>query len=284
MSGIALRPMSVGEILDRTFQIYRRSFATMFVVALLGAAPGLVYSLGSSEGATSMAAVGLRVLIVPIMAFAGLLAWGALAELYDRSVRGLPVTAGAGLARGLRTMPALLGANLLAASVLILVLAVVIPMLAAARGGNEGGNTGAGVIVALLLLALFAVGLVLWVAMSYLTAPAVVVEQKGPGAAVARSWRLGKGARLRIFGIAVLSLLIVILPAFAIGVIVGMVTGLKGTMGPMAGTLLAVGQVVGSALTTPYTIGCMMLTYYDRRVRLEGLDVELASAELAPAP
>ena len=55
-------------------------------------------------------------------------------------------------------------------------------------------------------------------------------------------------------------------------------------MGPLAFGL----QLLVQALITPFSIGVMTLLYYDQRVRKEGLDVELAAAAIrapaAPSP
>jgi preprotein translocase subunit SecG len=49
----------------------------------------------------------------------------------------------------------------------------------------------------------------------------------------------------------------------------------------------AVGQVLSQltrTLTFPFSLGAMVLLYYDRRVRTEALDVQMMAESLAAAP
>ncbi len=293
MSGMALRPMSVGEILDRAFQVYRRSFAVMFVVALLGMAPvGAVTFMMPQAGQTSesvSSALGLLLAALPLLALISFLVWGALAELFDRAVRGEAAALGPALGTGLRAMLPLAAAHILVALIVIVPLgilsAILIPAFAAGRARGAGGS--AVPIVALVLVLAIMAAAMLWTVLAFFLTPAIVVEPQGIVASIGRSSQLGKGARWRILGIAILAVLIVIMPGLAIDLVpeIASLLGSRtapGLLGPTANTLYLVAKVAVGALTTPFTVGCTMMAYYDRRVRLEGLDVELASAALEP--
>ena len=115
-----------------------------------------------------------------------------------------------------------------------------------------------------------------------------MLEHKGVLAVLKRGYQLTKGARLRVLGITLLAWAIALLPSLAVTVVPSMVSTLRGTGIAATGTgpwtnLFFVIKLAIAALATPFMVGCSVLAYYDRRVRLEGLDVELASAALEPA-
>ncbi len=300
MPGMVLRPMSVGEILDRAFQVYRRSFAPMYLLSLIGALPFGLLMLAIARGGTAGAlqdpsgSLTAIVGLAPIALLSSLLCWGALAELVERSVKGAPAGVGAGLARGVRALLPLLGAVIVVAilcAVVSVPFGVVFGVAGALAGGAAAHRATTGAIMVVLGLAMVAMGLlllVLWVSLGFFLAPVVVVEHKGAIGVVGRSWELGKGARMRVVGLALVAFIIGVLPGVALDILPLLLSGLRaqvapGTLSSTTGGLYLALKIAASALTTPFTAGCMMMAYYDRRVRREGLDVELASAALEGA-
>jgi hypothetical protein len=117
-------------------------------------------------------------------------------------------------------------------------------------------------------------------------APAIVVEGKGPLSALTRSFDLVQGALGRTMGLVVVSVLIAYMPVIA----VMFVTGTTGMMTnpaamPGAGALIAqqVLAWIAGVLTTPFMVSVFVLTYFDRRVRTEALDVQVMTESLAAA-
>ena len=104
--------------------------------------------------------------------------------------------------------------------------------------------------------------------------------------ALERSWALTQGMRWRIVGAMVLIYILVWIVFMGAAVVVGVGVGLaqrgpESIGGWMIG-LLGVAMLFGLLVYGYYYI-LQMVTYYDLRVRKEGLDLELASAAMADA-
>lgn len=273
--------MSVGEILDGSFQVYRRHFPTLLTISLVGSAAMALLLLAGTGFATAFLMLGLILVVT-------LVVWGALAETVNRAVREERVSAAAGLRRGLAAFLPLAGAGILVGIVYAVSTAVIGGLLAVVLMpiARQGGIAGT-VVAVVVGVAAVAVFIVVWVPITFLLVPVVIVGREGPMSAIKRTWLLGNGGRLRLTGVAVAAYLIAALPAVAVQIIPFVVPGLspRGVPGTLAGgvqPLLLAASIAVNALTTPFTLGCMVMAYYDRRVRLEGLDVELASAILEP--
>jgi hypothetical protein len=112
--------------------------------------------------------------------------------------------------------------------------------------------------------------------------PALVLERRGPAAALGRSWNLVSGFWWKCFGtlFVAYSLLIVLSVAFAalLGALLAAVTGIDSVLG------LAAQQVVDVAvqlLTLPLLAAVTVVLYVDLRVRKEGFDLALAADRIA---
>jgi hypothetical protein len=123
--------------------------------------------------------------------------------------------------------------------------------------------------------------------------PIFILERRGPGASIARSWRLVKGAFWRTWGLRALVQIIVSIAASILSVplvLVLLPSALNGkTPSTTALVLLVILGAVVWMLTQPLIAASLTLIYIDRRMRAEGLDVQLtqaaraASAQAAPA-
>jgi hypothetical protein len=107
-----------------------------------------------------------------------------------------------------------------------------------------------------------------------LTAPVIVVEGLGPIAAIRRSIRLARRHFLMLLGVALLSALVENVVFFAFVGLSGLVAGYS--WGWMVAAVLA---AVGTLASKPIVAGATALAYIDSRIRVEGLDLELAAAE-----
>ncbi len=119
-----------------------------------------------------------------------------------------------------------------------------------------------------------------------LTVPIFVLERRGPGASVARSWRLVRGAFWRVWGLRALMFIIVTAAsaALAVPLVVVLVGSDSRDNVPLLALVLAVllGAVVW-AVTQPLVAASLTLIYVDRRMRAEGLDLQLTRAAQAAA-
>jgi hypothetical protein len=159
---------------------------------------------------------------------------------------------------------------------LIAGLAAVLPGLAGVVGAFIG---------LVFMIAVFLLGLVWWGAVAATASPVLILEDTGVVESIKRGRALSKGARLRVGGLMALAWLIVMLPTFGALVLVGLFTSVwdPAAAAQLSSTELYVQQLVVfgiGSLTTPYMVAVMVMLYYDRRIRREGYDVEVASRDL----
>lgn len=293
----ALRPLGFGEILDRAFTLYRRNLVLFLGTSLLlsmGVFIGVILLIGMGGVVMSVmpGVLGWGAMALMVVG-AGALAtipWGALARQASQTYTGQRTSLGDGAEAGGRAAMTLLGAGLVAAlsvGVLMFLVGLVsyfLNLLAAGPGLASvsvvvGFVTVVGTIAAFVAVASLYFGVL----------PAVVVEDKGPLEAVSRSLELAQGALPRIAGTMVVSLLIVYLPLVAVGVATGLFAATSTQPGMGTPQLFAVVLQLGlnlliPVLTTPFLVNVMVVLYYDRRVRSEALDVQMVTERLGLAP
>jgi len=286
MADIPLRPRSATEIVDAAFQLYRGHAAAILVVTGIAYTPSLILQLVLVGTAASMqAAMTTALATAPLLLVAswlvgivaGALMGGVLAHITADAYLGRGVDAGAALRAAMPRIPALIG------SMILKVLAVMIPvfiagivvsifagLLAPTLGRLHLNPITVGILV-LVALAAIAAAAVYMLALLFATTPVVVLERKGPLEAFGRSASLSAAGRGRIAA----ALLLVF---FVVGVVV---IGFQ-LVAQLAGR--AVIQVIVAHVL--YTIAFPLyavaetLLYYDARIRVEALDVELLAGAL----
>lgn len=266
MSAPRLRPLDFGEILDLAFTLYRRHFGTFFLTALLPNVPVAAFWMylgsvmgsgaGAAEEVSALAGMG-ALLMAPYSAVAAIFVWAALVHQTSRAMTGEAVDLEGGYRRALSRFFPLLGAGIVA----MFLIAVGFMLLFVP-----------GVLIAVMLFAVV---------------QAVVIEEEGPLAALGRSRELARDGWARIFGVIFVTWLIVFLPTMAVfgglGFLAALVPGVaEGMAGGGVNAGFQAASVVVGALTTPYMAASLVVLYYDRRVRKEGLDLELAAEQISP--
>ena len=273
MSFSQLRPLSLGEVLDGAFTIYRRHFASLFLTALVPQLPMILMVMvyygwlasmtaasadGSDFGAMPLVGLVVVLVLLPFAAIGMATAFGAVTFQVARAYTGAPVTTREALDRGLKRSLPLVGAYILV-------------MIMSAFG----------------LLAFIVGAILVWVS-AFAVVPAVVLERRGPADAISRSWQLIKGGWGEVFLVLIIAYFIAAMPGFAVSMVT-MIGGmaLTGFDPDKMMAVQGVGQVlsqVARTLTIPFSIGTTVLLYYDRRVRSEALDVQMMAESLAPSP
>ncbi len=262
MSTSYLRPLSFGEVLDGAFSVYRRHFPSMFLAAFIPYVPVAILmaftmmSSGVVVGGKEVVGLGMMgggfFLLIVAVYVAPVVAWGAVTYMFSQAYVGRPAPLGDAFRVAFSRFFPLLGAAFL--------------MFLAAGFGFLFF-----VIPGFILLAMF-----------FLISPAVVLERQGPGEALSRSRDLTRGALGYTCGLMFVSYLIAFLPTLVIGA--GNFV-LSSTLDPAAaaraGVLANVVSTAVSALTLPFSVGVTVMFYYDRRVRNEALDVQMAAEGLA---
>jgi hypothetical protein len=291
-----LRPLGVGDVLDRTFTVYRSKplvfiglsaiwylllvlvFVVLAVVIFAGAlaafsrqatTPSPEQIAGAAVGIIGFVIVAV---IVAILLFAAQSA--ALVHAAARRYLAKDVAIGEAFRAGLAASPRLFIAGVL---VFLAIFGVWAVLVIAAALANQG------ILWALVVLA----GIVAtaFLGCSWLVAPVVVVVEKmGPIAALGRAWRLSSGNRWRIFGIQVLLFILNLVLSLLIGGIFGGIAATSTQSGPAGQLGLSVVQSLVNLASTiiwaPVEWIAFTVLYYDLRVRKEAFDLQLAAEAL----
>ncbi len=291
-----LRPLSTGELLDRTFALYKHNFALFLGIALPAPALFLVLQLMRIEWllrhpVSRHANVFLRGDVLWIWATLLLTWFVGLAFTYPPTItavsavhlgRSISIRESYQALRGrvLRVIGIVIGwagwvfLGVAAGFAIIMIVGVTIE-LSHARLGVLGNP----ILVALMafLVILFG-GLLAW-ARYALAIQACVIEELGVGASLRRSKILVKASVRRIIIVYVIFLVINMAISLTLSYAVRYGTApLHATR--LLGVLNALASFVSGALTGPLATIAMSLVYYDERVRKEGFDLQMMIASL----
>jgi hypothetical protein len=283
-----LRPLSFGEILDAAFTLYRRNFVRFFGTSLACGAALLVVAVvvgGSGAVVVSlfggvMALLG-GVLVGAAVAGTAMAMWGALTWQAARAYEGRKASIGDALEASVESAMSLVGVGLAGLALLVVaVLPGVMVGVALARMMLP--------VPAVVLIGAWSIAATVVVfSMLFAALPAVVLEERGPMQAVARSFQLTRGALGQVAGVLVVTLLITALPGMGVQALTG---GFQGLLNPAAAAAQGQGSLVETLLgwvlnllTAPFLASVCVVLYYDRRVRAEALDVQAITDRLAVA-
>jgi hypothetical protein len=308
---LPLRPFTFGEILSASFQVFRRNPRTTFGTALLAQVVLLVVTVGAAGGsaffafsrvesalpqdrdAVAAGAVATVVLatLVPVLltVVVSALLQGLFVLETSRQLLGERLRLGGlwTLARG--RIAALAGwSALLTLAYLVaagLVAGVVAIGIVVGTGPSIGVGIGVGVLLGLGLLVLGA-----WLTVKLTLVPSALMLERMPlRAAVARSWSLVRGSFWRTFGIVALVFVMIQIATQVVTAPFSLLFGVFGSLisptGDVDGSAIAVAAVayvltiavsaVVTAIGSVVQAASVGLVYVDRRMRTEGLDLEL---------
>jgi Flp pilus assembly protein TadD len=292
-----LRAMSVGELLDTTFRLYRRNFL-LFIglvaviqvpLTLLGVAFEATYSPTVSEtqdyyyytDEQAWFVIGQFIMaLLNFLAVQGLMTGAMARAIHDRYLgqpRGLVDTYRALGWGWLRLVAALVVMGLLDVGVFML-------LFVPAVLGTEA------------FLCLFCLGgIAAFILLTYLNvpimsllAPVIIIENKGVFAGLRRSFDLGRRRFWRVFGINFLLWLLTMVITMPLSLFFNVIPFFW-EPGALLMTIIASSiNMVVTLLVRPIWVCGLTLLYFDLRVRLEGFDLELMAAQMdaeaAPAP
>ncbi|GGU33660.1 hypothetical protein [Lentzea flava] len=279
---IPLRPLAVGEIVDGAITTMRRYpkliIGAAAVVAAITQVLGLLVQLPFLDDVVDVATLDPNtvtqeqaleqftgaitgiltggLLSVVLVLFGTVFLSGFVTVIVGHAVLGRPVTFAQAWEEFKPRLLPLLGATLLS-----------------------------GLVITVGLVLCIVPGVWLWVLFGLVT-PALVLERCGVGTAFGRSKNLVNGAWWRTFGIlllaAVISWVISWIISLPFGLAGAVSTGLSGdpTAALSAGSLVlsTIGAIIASTITLPFTSAVTVLVYVDRRMRAEGMDIELQRA------
>ena len=251
----ALRPLSVGEILDVSFQLYRRHFAALAMVALVCSGLPVLLSLFIEASGGMLQHVWLTLAYYGIFVVLSAIATAATVFIVSESYLGRPLSAAEALSRAAPLLWRVITCSVL---------------------------TGLLVMVGFLLFVIPGIVLVCGVILAF---PALVLE---PGTtasgALSRSWALTRGSRWRIFGMLVTLFLLLYIPIVALTALAALVLPDAAPGAAMTGGI--VGLVLAGVLQLflyPLFYCVLTVSYYDLRVRKEGFDLEVLAQTLQTA-
>ncbi len=260
----ALRPLDTGELLDRTFSLYRTHFslfvgivalpnlaslAVQLVAAVERAAPGaaaISEALGNLFWVLAAAAVAM---------IAGAASQAATVVAVSQTYLDRPTSIGDAFSRVKDRIPLVVGLSIV-----------------------MGLGVGLGFVF------LIVPGVILALMWS-LAVPVAILEDKGVGDSLSRSSQLTKGNRGRIFVIwllfVVLSIAVSVLLQWPITVAVAALTRDNPTaMFKWIQVVSAVMTFISQCLVGPLATIAFSLVYYDERVRKEAFDLQLMMTTL----
>ena len=298
-----LRPMSTGEILDRTFNLYRNNFALFAGIGALPAGLLLIVQLIQSGMVASVRTPGH-----PQRVDAGLLAAGGIGIFFAviAYMIGLAVAHGAtvfavsavhlertttigesyGRLRGRygRVVWVIVQSSLRAfwpAAVLFMIAAICAGVMRAAKSG--GASVMFGIFMFLALVA-FVVGIFLYLRYA-LAVAACVVEDIKASAAIKRSIFLSAGCRGQIVLIYFLVGIINSIVTWVFTIPAVLVAGLVAKGSPALATLFTgLASFLAATLAGPIITIALSLVYFDQRVRKEAFDLQLMMAAVDGTP
>jgi hypothetical protein len=304
------RPATLGEILDRTAQLYRRNFwlfagvaalpiGTIFAisavaVAVFAAAAAAFRTANYAGNMANPAAIVVVVLIVliavPIYIVAAVFSYAGLVQAAASTNRGEKITI-RGAFRSVRPwFWRYLWFIILQSIVVALAPTVIAGGAVGALFYGEhitGGNLATAPMFGFLIFVVVfaAIVAVIWLALGYsLGLPVCVLEEKPAWESLQRAWKLSQGTRGRIFVMILLVIALAIaasmLAAIPTLIIVAVITAI-GNGAAYSATALVAAEIVRvvadfalQVLLAPISSIAIVLFYYDQRVRKEGFDIE----------
>ncbi|MGH3614235.1 MAG: hypothetical protein ACRDRK_16915 [Pseudonocardia sp.] len=304
---IPLRPLGVGEIVDGAIAYIRANpAATLGISAVVvtitqliqlpaqylyfeglqglavesDQAPSLDDMAEAISGGLTIGVLGgfLGAIVVTLLT-------GLLIVVLNSAVLGRRLSLGEAWATARPRLAGLLGLTLLTGLLIAAVFLIgFVPVaLAAVADASIGVTVSLGLVLipASLCLAVF-----LWVSWSMVT-PAYMLEGIPVMAAFGRSYRLVRPQWWRVFGILLLAALLATIISAILVVpfsLAGELLGETASDDDLVGSGLislgigAIGTILASTLSAPFSAGVTGLLYFDQRIRREALDIELARA------
>lgn len=249
--GMILRPMSLSELLDASFGLYRRHFVPLVFVAIASQAIPL--------GVGVYVEVAGGVLEHPVAWLLGVVGTIVLGQL------------------GIATSTFMVAEAYLGGSTT--------PMESFTRsqrylGRLLGAAFASGLLTFIAFLFLIVPGFIVFCGLA-LTTPALVLEDcPSATAAMRRSFDLTKGFRGKVFAAYLVAFLLIGLPSLALGTLGVAAAATSAASISVVTIVFMLVQTVLQVLAYPFLYVITTLLYYDLRVRKEAYDLEMLSSSL----
>jgi hypothetical protein len=311
MVPVELRPLSLGELLDRTFTLYRAHFwlfAGIMAIPAAFSVPLNVFIFSSQRAALSSLPPGtpasppsawiiaVIILFAVVLLFVYAFAIGAATFAVSESYLGQHASVRDSYGKVMGKCWKIIGVTvnvlvrfyglMLLAFIGVAILTVGAATLVKVVFPAGAGNSVVGAVVAFVIfLAILAALLFTFVlALRYaVSIPALLLEGLGVFAAIRRSVRLTQGRRWHIFLACLLTTVVAYVgviifqgPFFAAIIFSARGGGIPAWLSFGA----AAGAAIGGTITGPLLMIVIVLCYYDSRIRKEAFDLELMMSSL----
>jgi len=287
---MAIRPRSVGELLDGAVRLYREDMGLYMFTAIVASMPmAVLMTLVLIGGASTTAAV-VTIVVAPVAIIAMISVWTALMfQMYER-LEGREPQLGPSIRRSLSLIFRVVWAAILVYVVIVGVIFVVAIAVGLVIGALGVVAPPAVAIIAAIVASVAAFVFVALPVMAgtFLVLPGIVVENLTAYQALKRGYALAKGGQYRIVGVVFLSYILIFIPVMAVYIITGTTSMLLDPTAVEAGvvstTQVVIEQVLAilaSGFTTPFMVASMLLVYFDQRIRREAFDLQAEADALA---
>jgi hypothetical protein len=250
MSSPSLRPLSLGEVLDVAFGLYRSRFAPLLVIAVVCQLIPLCLAVYIQVSSGTELHLLLRLGYYLVAVVLGSIGVAASTFVVSDAYLGQETSAADALSRA----APLIGRLIVISFLLSLVV-------------------GVGFILLIIPGLIFLAGLLLS------TVVAVIEAPPSATAAMNRSWVLTKGYKGKVLFTMLVAGVLLAVPAIALGVIGGLVGAAVREEGSL---LFYVLPLIFQLFVYPFVYVVQTVLYYDLRVRKEGFDLELLASALQP--
>lgn len=292
-----LRPLGIGDILDRAVRIYRRNFVTLvsiiavislplLLIQVLAAALTLPWLTNSVNGdAFAIQALGglfflAQFVTVIVTFFATIFQVGAIAAFVSEQLKGRTLSLREAYGQALRRGVSLVIATVLLGLVIVTLLGVLFVPFLLPLGISSIARSIDDSVLGIMSVLVCCFGLPLSLIYLYLSVrwmfygQAIVVENYNSTGGLGRSWKLVKGKFWRTLGFYLILAILVI--AFTTGPIY-LLTFFSFLIPSLAlATIMnSVAQTLLQVIILPIQYVALTLYYFDLRVRQEGYDLEL---------
>lgn len=249
-----LRPLSLGEVLDVSFGLYRSRFATLLVIAVVCRLIPILLAVYFQVEEISVAQIWLRLLASLVSLVLVAIGVAASTFVVSDAYLGRESSAGSALSRAMPLVGNLIGISILTS-----------------------------LVVGLGLLLLIVPGLVFLA--GFLLSPVVAVIEAPPRSrdAMRRSWVLSQGYKGKLLLTMLVAFLLLLIPSLALGMLGGTLGGLAAAEsgGPQELFFFVIPLVL-QVFVYPFVYVVQTVLYYDVRVRKEGFDLEVLANAMQP--
>ena len=296
-----LRPLSIGELLDRTFSLYRQNFKLFVGVSILGPVAMLCYQMAAAAVGVGSAHSGViqnrGSIIVTVIAGVIFYMVGysislaatvrAVAAVYLGKAIRIGEAYASAKGRVLRVFGVLFAAGAIGGLGGMLIFGLGIAIMTGAVAGGKAAAGPPGAIVGAIVGTVAVIASILMAirfAMRYaLSLQACVVENLTVGASLKRSKVLTKGAYKRVVTVMVVCSVVVMALAFLFVALAQVTLYLlaprgAGIFANQVATQIA--HLISGVLGAPLATIAMSLVYYDERVRKEAFDLQFLMESL----